>query len=52
MPILRSIDFNRYRPKMICVENSRPQNEFHELLSPFGYGFVAITPDNLIFRLM
>ena len=52
MPILQSIDFNRYRPKMICVENSRPQNEFHELLTPFGYGFVAITPDNLIFRLM
>jgi FkbM family methyltransferase len=51
MQILQSIDFNRYKPKMVCVENSRPQNEFVELLSPFGYGFVAITPDNLIFRL-
>jgi len=51
MQILQSIDFDRYKPKMICVENSRPQNEFLELLSPFGYGFVAITPDNLIFRL-
>jgi FkbM family methyltransferase len=52
MQILQSIDFNRCRPKMICVEASRPQNEFHEWLSPFGYGFVAITPDNLIFRLL
>lgn len=50
MQILQSIDFNRYRPTIICVERSRPQNEFEELLSPFGYGFVAITPDNLIFR--
>jgi FkbM family methyltransferase len=49
--ILQSIDFNRFRPKMICIELSRPTTDLDKLLKPFGYEFVARSPDNAIYRL-
>jgi FkbM family methyltransferase len=49
LPILQSINFDRFRPKMICIEASA---DFDPILRPAGYEFVAKTPDNLIFRLV
>jgi FkbM family methyltransferase len=48
LPILRSIDFTRFRPKMICIESSA---DFDTILSPHGYEMIARTPDNVIYRL-
>jgi FkbM family methyltransferase len=50
-PILASIDFQRFKPLMICVEASRPQPEFDEVLGRHGYSLFSRTPDNFIFGL-
>ena len=34
--ILKSIDFERFRPKMICIERSRPSSELDDGLEPVG----------------
>ncbi len=47
LPILQAIDFNRYRPKMICIEASA---DFDPILKPYGYELTARTPDNVIYR--
>lgn len=47
LEILRSIDFARFRPKMICIEASAG---FDPILLPLGYQLTARTPDNLIYR--
>jgi FkbM family methyltransferase len=49
-PILQSIDFKRFHPKMICVEASRAPSEFDAVLNPQGYELIARTPDNVIYR--
>lgn len=49
--ILQSLDFQRFRPWIICVENSRPHVEFAGLLRPFGYRPVCETPHNFMFML-
>lgn len=46
LEILRSIDFDRHRPKLICVETSA---DFAPVLAPL-YEILARTPDNLIWR--
>jgi Methyltransferase FkbM domain len=50
-PVLQSIDFKRFRPKMLCVEASRAPMEFDAVLNPFGYELIGRTPDNLLYRL-
>ena len=50
--ILKSIDFERFRPKLICIERSRPPSEFNAILSPWGYELISQTPDNAIYRLI
>jgi FkbM family methyltransferase len=47
LPILRAIDFNVFRPKMICIEASA---DFDPVLKPYGYEMTARTPDNVIYR--
>jgi FkbM family methyltransferase len=49
--ILRSINFGRYRPIIICVEGGRPICDYEQLLGPHGYERICQTPDNLLFRL-
>ena len=49
--ILRSINFDRYRPTIICVEGGRPLCDYEQLLGPPGYERICQTPDNLLFRL-
>jgi FkbM family methyltransferase len=47
LQIMKSIDFDRFRPKIICVE---ADGDFDAILKPIGYEFTAQTPDNLIYR--
>ncbi len=49
LPILKSIDFQRFRPKMICIEATA---DFNPILEPAGYELTARTPDNVIYRLV
>lgn len=48
LPILKSIDFQRFRPKMICIEATA---DFNPILEPAGYELTARMPDNVIYRL-
>jgi hypothetical protein len=50
--ILKSIDLERFRPKMICIERSHPIEELDKVLNPRGYRLVAQTPDNAIYALL
>jgi FkbM family methyltransferase len=51
--ILEAIDFNRYRPRAICVETkvlgSNIIDEMNEFMSKRGYRLYAITPINGIY---
>ena len=49
--ILKSIDFNRFRPKVICIERSHAVEELNAVLNPHGYELAALTPDNAIYKL-
>jgi FkbM family methyltransferase len=49
--ILQSLDFQRFRPWIICAESSRPRSAFVDLLQPFGYRSICETPHNFIFAL-
>ncbi len=48
LPILKSIDLQRFRPRMICIEATA---DFNPILQPAGYELTARTPDNVIYRL-
>jgi FkbM family methyltransferase len=47
--ILKSLDFSRYRPIVICMECMRPVQDLETVLGPHGYQLVCRTPDNAIF---
>jgi FkbM family methyltransferase len=47
--VLASIDLNRFKPTLICIEATA---DFSVILGPAGYHQIAQTPDNFIFRLM
>jgi FkbM family methyltransferase len=49
LAILKSIDLQRFRPKLICIEAS---DDFDPVLQPAGYQLTARTPDNVIYRLV
>ena len=48
-PILESIDFDRFRPRVICIEASE---SLDPIMRSAGYERVARTPHNEIFRLI
>ena len=50
--ILKSVDFARFKPKMICIEMSRSVIDINTILNPRGYELLAQTPDNAIYRLV
>jgi FkbM family methyltransferase len=47
--VLSSMQLSVFRPRLICVEASRPAADFASLLGPHGYQVICVTPDNLIF---
>jgi hypothetical protein len=47
--ILKSIDFSKNRPWVICIKASRPIGEMSAVLEPHGYRFISRTPDNTLF---
>lgn len=49
--ILQSLDLQRFKPWIICAENSRPRSAFVDLLRPYGYRSICETPHNFIFAL-
>jgi FkbM family methyltransferase len=49
--ILKSLDLERFRPWIICIEQARPTTDFEELLRPSGYRYICQTPHNLMFVL-
>lgn len=49
--ILRSLDFARFRPWVICIEKSRSMAEFDGFLGPKGYRRICETPHNGMFML-
>src|SRR5258708_5953295 len=50
--ILQSIDFARYRPKLVCIEAATGQKEFDAFFNPIGYDYIMRSPDNFIYRLV
>ena len=46
LPIIRSIDLQRFRPKIICIEASA---DFSSIIDVAGYERIARTPDNFIY---
>jgi hypothetical protein len=49
--ILRTLDFDRFRPWVICTEKSRPAPDFDALLRPRRYRLICEAPHNLMFIL-
>lgn len=49
--ILKSIDFSRFCPWIICMETIVEPSDIEELLKPHGYQFTCRTPENVIFIL-
>ena len=49
--ILKSLDFTRFRPWIICIEKSRSMTEFDAFLDAKGYRRVCETPHNGMFML-
>jgi FkbM family methyltransferase len=47
--ILMSLDLERFKPTLICVEAARPVHEFERILEPHSYRRICQTPDNLMF---
>ena len=47
--VLQSIDFRRFRPKLVCIEASSDAIEL--TMRTAGYDRIARTPDNLVFAL-
>jgi len=50
LDVLRSLDMNLYRPKVICIEGLNNIDAYNEILIPRGYTFVAMTPDNVLYK--
>lgn len=47
LQIIKSIDLDRFRPKIICIEAS---DDFVPIMSASDYELLARTPDNVLFR--
>jgi FkbM family methyltransferase len=47
LQILQSIDLERFRPKIVCIEAS---DDFEPLMRASNYELLARTPDNVIYR--
>lgn len=49
MEVLRSNDWGRNRPSLLCAEHSMPKPELHEYMTSVGYKFVTETAGNSFF---
>ena len=47
--VIQSLDFDRFKPLVICTEIGSEQAVYEKMLSKHGYQFVCWTPDNFIF---
>jgi hypothetical protein len=46
---LRSLDFKKYKPLIVCMEAIRDRSVADEIFLPHGYLFGANTPDNFLY---
>ena len=49
LDVLKSLDLERFKPKIICIEPSNKTYIFDEILIPYGYSLMAKTPDNALY---
>lgn len=49
LDVLKSLDLERFKPKIICIEPSNKTHIFDEILIPHGYSLMAKTPDNALY---
>lgn len=49
LDVLKSLDLERFKPKIICIEPSNKTHLFDEILNPHGYSLMAKTPDNALY---
>lgn len=44
LPVLRSNDWARWRPKLVCAELNNPAGPMHEYMTGLGYKYLTHTP--------
>jgi FkbM family methyltransferase len=52
LDVLRSNDWKRFRPKVLCVEMSHAAPAIARYIETLGYKLTATTPDNHIYKLV
>ena len=50
MDVIRSNDWDLYRPSLVCIEHSMPKEELHEYMNSVGYTFLQATAGNSFFK--
>lgn len=50
LEVIKYIDFDRYKTKMICVEfNGNNEELYHRIITPFGFDLIHKNAENLIY---
>jgi len=50
MEVIKSNDWDLYRPTLVCVEHSMPKSELHEFMNSVNYTFLRETQGNTFFK--
>jgi|DEB0MinimDraft_3_1074331.scaffolds.fasta_scaffold14739_1 FkbM family methyltransferase len=50
MEVIKSNDWDLYRPTLVCVEHSMPKSELHEFMNSVNYTFLTETQGNTFFK--
>ena len=50
MDVIKSNDWDLYRPSLVCIEHSMPKEELHEYMNSVGYTFLQATAGNSFFK--
>lgn len=50
MEVIKSNDWDLYRPSLVCVEHSMPKEELHGYMNSVGYRFLQATVGNSFFK--
>lgn len=50
MDVIKSNDWDIYRPSLVCVEHSMPKEKLHDYMNSVGYTFLQATQGNTFFK--
>ena len=50
MEVIKSNDWDLYRPSLVCVEHSMPKSELHDFINSVNYTFLTETQGNTFFE--